>query len=209
MAARLQELYAQALARRDAGSTQDCVSPEDILALVRRDLGEERRLEILDHVMACNACRREFDLLRAIETAGAASAATPSSRSLRRRLAPVALAASLLLAVGVGVLVRNRGPSGDIPRGGNSSLVLLAPGAEASSAEPIRFVWSSIPGARQYRLEVLDAAESVIVAEQTADTTLLLPGGRLGMGDYRWWVRDATPGAQGASALRNLRIRSQ
>jgi len=70
---RLQELYAQALARRDLEpGSAECVSPEDLLALVRRDGPEERRLEILDHVMTCNECRRELALLQAVETAGAA-----------------------------------------------------------------------------------------------------------------------------------------
>ena len=54
----LQELYSRALARRNATGSDACVTPEDLLGLVRKDGPEARRLEILDHVMGCPACQR-------------------------------------------------------------------------------------------------------------------------------------------------------
>jgi hypothetical protein len=208
---RLQELYAQALARRDLEpGSAECVSPEDLLALVRRDGPEERRLEILDHVMTCNECRRELALLQAVETAGAAME-RPSREQPKiwDRWKPLALAASLLLAVGLGIAVRERSLSDDITRGGKS-IQLLAPPPEIPAGQPLLFVWHPLAGALRYRVEILDPADAVVFTAQTPDTIMRVPADRLRSDrDYRWWVRDATPGAQRSSPLRRLRIRSQ
>jgi hypothetical protein len=208
-ATRLQELYAQALARRSTAGTAECVSPDDLLALVRREGTESRRLEVLDHVMGCNPCRRELDLLRALEAAGAESAGV-SRPGLGRRLMPWALAASVLLAVGIGVAVRNNSQLSDTPRGGANGIVLLAPPIEVVSGEPITFVWRPVAGAHRYRVEILDDKDATLFAGQTTDTTLRWSGEQLRPGwTYRWWVRDATPGAQLVSPLRPLRVRRE
>jgi hypothetical protein len=208
---RLQELYAEALARRGLEpASGECVSPEDLLALVRREGSEERRLELLDHVMACNDCRRELALLQAIETAGAAME-RPSRQQPKiwDRWKPLALAASLLLAVGLGIAVRHRSSADDITRGGKS-IQLLAPPPEIAVGQPLVFVWHPLAGALRYRVEVLDRADAVVFTGETRDTMMRVSAGRLRPGgDYRWWVRDATPGAQRSSPLRRLRIRSQ
>lgn len=70
---RLRQLYQQGTAAREArggGATVVEVAPEDLLALVRGELPEERRLELFDVVMASERLRREFELLRAVERAG-------------------------------------------------------------------------------------------------------------------------------------------
>jgi hypothetical protein len=209
-ATRLQELYAQALARR--GKQIDatrCVSPEDLLALVTRQGAEEHRLEVLDHVMSCAECRREFELLQAIEAAGAAMAEPSPSLSWSRRWMPLALAASVVLAVGIGLAVRQTEPD-EINRGGTASIQLVAPDGEVPAGQPIAFTWHPLSGARRYRLELLDGSDAVVFSSETPDTTLVLPAGRLRAGGtYRWWVRDATPGAQRSSPLRRLRLRSE
>ena len=204
---RLQDLYAEALARRRM-APGDCVSPEDLLALIRQEGPEARRLEVLDHVMACRECHREFELLRAVEVAG--TDRQPVVRSIVQRLVPLALAASLLLAIGIGLAVRSRTGPEDISRGGASSLVLLSPPGEVAPGHPITFSWRPVPGARRYQLEVLDPNGTAVFSELTADTTLnwladwLQPGST-----YRWWVRAVTPGAELSSPLRPLRIRSK
>jgi hypothetical protein len=203
---RLQELYAQALARRGVAA-EGCVPPEELLALVRKDGKEEHRLQVLDHVMGCQACHREFELLRALEVAGG-SREPATVRSISRRFMPLALAASVLLAIGVGLLARSR--EGDTTRGGGPALVLLTPGAEAPAARPVTFSWAHLPGTEHYRLELLDRNGAVVFSQLTPDTSLTLPAALLPPGSsYRWWVRDATPGSQVASSLRALRIRSQ
>jgi hypothetical protein len=230
--ARLRELYQHALATRDGGRER-CASPEAMLALARREGTEEERLATLDHVMSCDACRRELDLLRAIEMAGARTTGAPGAAHSRdrpaaavvvpwKRVVPLALAASLLLAVGVGVRdrfgARDRGP--DVVRGagddGGGELTLLAPAAGASVAAgaPVVFAWRPDPDARRYVVEVLDADGRAVVSDTTADTTFALrdPSSRLTAGaEYRWWVRTvgATAGAQRASAARPLAVRGQ
>jgi hypothetical protein len=201
---RLQELYAQALARR-GNEAQGCVSPEELLALVRREGDEGQRLQVLDHVMGCQACHREFELLRAVEAAGAASQGSGRIRSISRRIMPLALAASVLLAIGVGLMVRNR--EGDITRGGGPGLVLLTPATEVAPAQPVIFSWRPLTGAQSYRFELLDRSGAAVVSQLTPDTSLTVPAGQLQPGStYQWWVRDATPGSQVASSLRVLRI---
>jgi hypothetical protein len=205
---RLQDLYAEALARRRI-APGGCVSPEDLLALIRQEGPEARRLEVLDHVMGCGECHREFELLRALEVAGVGGR-PPVVRSLVRRLVPLALAASLLLAVGIGLAVRNRTGPEDIPRGGTHNLVLLTPEAEVAPGQPITFSWRPVPTAGRYQLEVLDANGTAVFSALTADTALTWPADRLRAGStYRWWVRDVTPGAEVSSLLRSLRVRSK
>jgi hypothetical protein len=216
---RLRELYERALAERGAPERARCASPEAILALVRREGAEERRLETLDHVMACDACRAEFELLRAIEQAGAgagaarAPAARPWSSGGWRRAAPLALAASVLLAVGVGVWQQVGGRAGpEVERGAPDSVTLLAPAAGTAAGATVRFVWHSVPGARRYDLEVMDAGGAVVYATTTADTVVTVRDtARLRPAtDYRWWVRATDDaGAQRASAVRRLRVRRE
>lgn len=66
---RLREAYEQILSRRPAGSRISCVSPDELLDLAEQQLTRSRRLEVLDHVMGCGACREDFELLRAIREA--------------------------------------------------------------------------------------------------------------------------------------------
>ena len=215
----LQELYERALTERAAPDRADCVSPPEILALVRREDGEERRLATLDHVLACTACRREFELLRAIELAGEQAGAVrqPAPRAWAiggwRQVAPLGLAAAVLLAVGLGVwqrAPRHDGP--DVERGASDSVTLLAPAADTAASAPVTFVWRSVPGARRYELEVLDAGGTPVYGLTTSDTVVTLADARrLAPGaEYRWWVRVSNDaGSQRASPMRRLRVRGE
>jgi len=175
---------------------------------VRKQGDEARRLQALDHVMGCAACHREFELLRALEAAGDGSREPATVRSIGRRIMPLALAASVVLAIGVGLVMRNR--ESDTTRGGGSALVLLTPAAEVAPAQPVTFSWRPFPGAQRYRLELLDRNGAAMFSQLTPDTSLTLPPELLQPGSsYRWWVRDATPGSNVASSLRALRIRSK
>ena len=154
---RLRELYTAAVAGRPAGA-EPHPAPEAIAALARREGPEEARLATLDHVMGCDDCRREFDLLRTLERAGAQSgvAARPAGR--RAWFMPAALAASLLLAVGIGRQVLRSG-SDDTTRGDGESgaIVLVQPGAEMPAGQSLTFAWRPVSGASRYELELLDA----------------------------------------------------
>jgi hypothetical protein len=204
---RLRELYAIAQAGRPAGPGGEHPAPEAIAALVRREGPEDGRLATLDHVMSCADCRRDFDLLRAVERAGVESGAT--GRSGRRAwLMPAALAASFLLAVGLGRTVLRSGGD-DTTRGDDRGAVtLVQPGREARAGDSLTFSWRAVPGASRYEIEVLNAGGGVVASAATTDTTISSEATRLlPPGDYRWWVRATTPDARALrSAIRPLRL---
>ena len=213
----LRELYDRMLDARRTGGRIQCTSPERILAVVRRTGSDEDRLTTLDHVMSCGECAREFELVRAIEDVGMESVtsrpAVPAPpRASWRRYTPLALAASLVLAVGVGLLWRD-GPSGsDGVTRGTSAVTLLAPPAEVRSNGGIAFAWRPVAGTVRYELEVVDSTGAVAFSTTTSDTTAALPNTtRLAPGAaYRWWVRASdAAGAQRASEMRRLRVRNQ
>lgn len=204
---RLRELYATAQAGRTAGEGGEHPAPEAIAALVGREGPEEARLATLDHVMACPECRRDFDLLRAVERAGVESGAAARPGGRRSWFMPAALAASVLLAVGVG-RVALRSDGGDTTRGGGDAVELVQPGPEAAAGDAITFSWHAVPGASRYELELLDAGGGVAALATTTDTTASPASARaLPPGDYRWWVRATTSDARSLrSALRPLRL---
>jgi hypothetical protein len=201
----MREIYGGVMTARARRGPSACPTPEAILALVRREGSEESRLATLDHVMSCADCRSEFDLLRSIELAGAEAGG--AARPGRRWLAPVALAASVLLAVVIGRYALPGTPEPDVVRSGEKErLTLLAPPTQATTGAPLLFAWHPIPGASRYRLEVMDTAGEVVLEAETADTAILLRGAAdLGPGDYQWWV-GATAPEEARSALRPLRL---
>jgi hypothetical protein len=205
---RLRELYVTALTGQSAGAAGEHPSPEVLAELVRREGSEEARLATLDHVMRCAECRREFDLLRSVERAGVESGAAGRAGGRRAWLMPAALAASVLLAVGVGRTVL-RSAGDDTTRGdGHGTVVLVQPGREARAGDALTFAWRAVPGASRYELELLDAGGGVLASAATTDTTVSPAAARaLPPGDYRWWVRATTPDARSLrSALRPLRL---
>ena len=203
---RLRELYTTALAGRSLAAGPSHPSPEALAALARREGPEEARLATLDHVMSCAECRREFDLLRAIERAGSHTGGTAARRTW---FVPAALAASVLLAVGIGRQAL-RSASEDTPRGSDGgTIALVQPGAEASAGQSVVFAWHPVPGASRYELELLDAGGGLAASATTADTSAAPEAARsLPPGEYRWWVRATTADARSLrSAIRPLRLR--
>lgn len=214
--ARLRDLYARGL--HTPHERRECPTPEAMLALVRGEGDEEQRLASLDHVMACAECSREFELLRALDRADAEDASgvvprptrvTPMRRSSPwRRYAPLAIAATILVAVGVQLAGRDAGR--DVMRGDPATVALVSPPTEVLFGVPVEFTWRRVADALRYELEVLDAAGNVTHAATTADTTATVSGATLPPGDYRWWVRAATGvGDQRASEMRRLRVLRQ
>jgi hypothetical protein len=212
---RLRELYRKTLAE-GSGLTRagavSCVSPEQLLDLVRREGAEQSRLTILDHVMACPSCRHEFDLLRAVEQAGVESGARPRARWQWHRLAPVGLAASLLLALGVAIGLNRAGDRPDQLRGAPGGVTLLAPAAQVAADGPITFVWRPVRHANRYILELLEGSGggAVALSRETSDTAVVLDPKLLQPGaQYAWWVRAVTPAGELTSSLQPLRLRTR
>ena len=215
---RLRDLYQHSLDTRRVGERGECPAPERLLALVRREGSEEERLHTLDHTMSCAECLRELDLLRAIEKSGAgmASSATSSARTMPswRRAVPLALAASLVLAVSLVVRDREAADSGiDRTRGTDAQLVVHAPrDMEIGRADSLVIAWRPEPGATRYTVEVLDDAGRAVLTGTTTDTVIVVRNdGRMLPGRaYQWWVRAfGASGAQASSPLGRLRVTNQ
>ena len=209
----LREAYQRVLDSRRVTGRELCVDPEAMLSLLRREGAEERRLEVLDHVMGCGACRSEFELLRSMEEAdsGTTERARPAVLRIRPRLAvPLALAASVVLVVTVGQRLWSPAAT-DVERGVPDGLTLLGPPAEIAAGASPTFSWKPVPGAQDYELEVLDEKGTVVWSAKTKETSVTMTDpGVLAPGSYRWWVRAATASRdQRASAVRSLRIRAK
>jgi hypothetical protein len=203
---RLKEIYGATMAR----SRDEHPSPESLLALARREGSEESRLATLDHAMSCASCRAELDLLRSIERAGAETGAgTGAARRSGRRnwFVPAALAATVLLAVGIGRTVLVPGGGEPVRSGHASALAVVAPAGEAAVGEPLTFAWRPVDGAVRYRVELMNEGGDVAIEAETRDTAVTLDGvRRLAEGDYRWWVLAMTPRPGPRSELRLLRL---
>ena len=203
---RLREMYGAELERGTTGVGTAHVTAEAIAALVRRAGPEQERLVTLDHVMRCRDCRAEFDLLRSIEQAGRQSGAARAG-ARRTWFIPAAIAATVLLAIGIGRLVPGSRDDG-LTRGGTDALVLMQPPTDAAAGDSLMFLWNAVPRARRYSVEVLDTGGSVVAAAETTDTSVT-PGtaAALPPGNYTWWVRATTADARTVrSAMRPLRL---
>ena len=206
----LRAAYERAVSARTPGGRAGCPRPDALVALVQREGSEPTRLETLDHTMGCAACRQEFELLRAIH-AGERRAAGPKVHPLGwHRPLMLAIAASLVLAVGLGPGREwLTGNDIDTMRSADTGVVALLPEAGATVAsDSIEFAWRRVNGATRYHVELLTTGGEVRLAAATSDTSIalaipadLVPGG------YRWWVRAELPGGQQRSDARALTVR--
>lgn len=207
---RLQKLYAGRVAGRTGSEPH--ASPDAILAVVTREGSEVERLATLEHVMACAECHREYQWLTAVNEAGLEAKGSTAAAPRRAwwRGAPMAMAASLLVAVGAGVVLSGVLRTGDDrERGASSDISLVGPADQVLATGPITFTWHAAPGVSRYVLEVQDADGSVAIADTTADTSATVTDlSRLRPDSaYRWWVREATNGEEPrSSAFRDLRL---
>lgn len=202
---RLRELYAAAASGRPRPESHP--APEALAALARREGPEDARLATLDHVMGCADCRRDLDLLRTVERAGAESGARREA-SRRAWLVPAALAASLLLAIGISQVLRSSADDATRGEGTTGAVVLVHPAAALPAGAPITFAWRPVAGAGRYELELLDGAGAVTASATTVDTSATPEStGSLPPGEYRWWVRATTSDARVVrSPVRPLRL---
>jgi hypothetical protein len=144
--------------------------PEALLAVAERSGTEAVRLEVLDHVMACAACRRELDLIRASISAAPMSRPTTWFRSPSVGL--MALAAMLLIVAGVKLYMAS-GDAESGPRLRGSSAVSTYPVRWTQSAGA-SLAWRPTSDATSYRLEVIDEAGNAVVDSTMRDTSFVL-----------------------------------
>ena len=206
---RLQRLYTRRLSERDAERTDAHASAERIVSLIRREGSEEERLATVEHVMSCAGCHRDYEWLKSVDQAATETwRGVEAARPLRRRL-PLALAATVLVALGAGLLLARLRPGGETVRGDGGEIALVAPRDTAAGLGVLTFIWRPLPEASGYVLEVQRDDGAVAFTDTTSDTLLAIadPEAMLPPADYRWWVRELTDGAEPrSSAYRDLRL---
>jgi hypothetical protein len=162
--------------------------PEQLERIVHGEGSEAERLALLEHVLRCQTCGPELDLLRAAnEGARAAHRQMPAERWL-------ALAALAILVIGFGTLTlrsRRLAPTDDVMRGHAAAMSLIAPESGASLALPIHLAWHAVDDAVSYRVELLSTKGDLIGAWTTHDTTLAIADSARvrASGSYDVWVR--------------------
>jgi len=187
---RLRLAYGTALEGRTDESPRSHPEPEALVALAERSGSEAGRLEVLDHVMACDVCRRDLDLVRASLSA----AGMPRHRTWFRSpsVGIMAIAASLLLVAGVSLLSTSR----DVETGPRLR------GGSAVSTYPVRWLpagaaglaWRPTADAVSYRLEVIDETGSALVDSTTRDTSFVFADSLAKTQRALSWIVTATRG---------------
>ena len=169
---RLRTAYRAALETRVRTDRVLHPEPEALVAVAERSGSEAVRLEILDHVMSCDACRHELDLVRASLTA----AGMPRQRTWFRSPAVgmLAIAATLLIVAGVRLFVAKS--SGDVDAGPTLR------GGSAVATYPARWLpnvgaglaWRPAASAESYRIEIVDVSGAAVVDSTMRDTTFVV-----------------------------------
>jgi len=182
----VQRLYQFAIDERPRNG---CVDEQELLALVQQSGSEKSRLAVLDHVMTCGACRREFELLRAINLSGP----TPSTHRreaplLKRTQVWLPLAATILIGFAATLYLGTSRSAPTVTRGANDSLTAIEPIGEVATG-PVTFIWHSVEGAIAFDLEVTRQDGSIVSSATTRDTALVVDAAWLERpGIYSWWV---------------------
>jgi len=146
--------------------------PEALVAVAERSGSEAVRLEVLDHVMACEACRRELDVVRASLLA----AGMPRQRTWFRSpaIGMMAIAATLLVVAGVRLFMTSSVDQEAGPRLRGGSAVTTYPARWLPSVGA-GLAWRPTAGAESYRLEVVDENGAAVVDSTMRDTTVVVP----------------------------------
>lgn len=207
---------------RNDGTPPSPPAPEDIANALSGQLSDEEMVHTLDDALRHGAAD-DVALLYALRSA--ARDAVPEQPvqdavigpvvpiSGARRRVPAwtwALAASLVLALGIPLWLRTRDvtPVDDMRgRVSASTPVLMTPAPAAGVQDSMRFTWTRVTGARSYVVEWLDTTGQPVQTLSTVDTSvvLTLSDAEAGARVTAWWVTarfDNAPDAR--SALRPL-----
>jgi len=180
----LRDAYERGLPKSDGSSNLDDVSAERLRRLVEQEGSLSERLRTLDVALSTAEGRRELEIAWA-----AARASRPPRRSWQR----YAIAASIVVVVGVSALLVRRGPTpgGTVLRGNESPVTLVAPVGEVKADRATRFLWRAVGNAERYQIVVVDTAGAELYAAETRDTAMSLPDSvKLVPGRaYLWWVQ--------------------
>ena len=186
---RLRDAYQLSLQDR-AKSRVMHAAPEALLALAERSGSEAVRLATLDHVMSCDVCRRDFDLIRASVVA----AGVPKQRTWFRSpsVGLIAVAAMLLMVAGVRLFMSSADSEAGPRLRGSAGVatydVRWLPTVGAGLA------WKPAVGAEHYRVEVVDEGGTAVVDTSVRDTVFVVADSLLRNRRGMTWSVTATLG---------------
>lgn len=196
----LANAYQRGVRNDDPGA---CPEPDTLRRVIEGRTNEAERLEVVNHVMACESCRRDFDLLDALHQAGSSTSPT---RAVSRWSVPLA-AAAVALIVAVTLWGPWAGPETPVFRGGDSQVQLITTD-DTFSPGMVRLVWHAVPNTVQYELRLTTTEGVVVTTRQVTDTTATFEGDWTAeTGEYQWRVsaRQAD-GTSVSSAVGGFRI---
>lgn len=199
---RMRGLYTRSTARRAASDPPRVVSLEAMIDVLEQRGSEETRRELLAEILRSPACREEFELLRAVVRASQPVKAPRFFSPLWRWAAGIVVVAGL----GLTALLWQR-PREQV-RGSGGAIELYAPAENARAQSLPAFVWSALPGALQYRLEVVTDTGAVAFSTTVRDTTATAPrAAALPPGHYLWLILAEMPaGLAVRSAVRSFNL---
>lgn len=180
------------------------LSSHELAAFVDGVLSPEERNRLLQHVSACDACRREMrEVVDVVEK---------RRPGWRRATGPVAaLAATLVLMV---PLLRLGPDEVEVVRSpifetGPPAITLLTPREEMRRTEPIRFTWHAVGEGLTYQLVLSDDDGEIVWSATLGDTVAIpTPDFRLQHGRYSWQVEALLEdGGVARSQRRRLEVR--
>jgi len=191
------------------------------------------RLAAEFHLAGCRHCRERLIALYDIEAEARFDEAAPSSLKHRvtktpvhwihslRPYVPLALAASLVMAVGLSIFVYwNTQSTSETPRigglrrssGASSDLALASPpnGAQLN-ASPVEFRWTDAGNGARYELTLTDEKGDIIIQEKPTTTSLVIDIAKLRLstqGTYYWSVSARLPdGTSRESGIASFSLR--
>jgi hypothetical protein len=176
-------------ASRENAARAGCIAPDQIVDLVEHRTPDPERLPQLSHVLSCEHCLREYEILRSLRSGAELMA---PGRWMRT---PVARAIQLVLVAGVVAFAAYTVTSWF---GARNAVPLMSPRGRVATSAPLVLRWHAVPGAASYRVEVGASAGVVRFSVFALDTVQSVPDSvRLTAGTPYWWrvhavMRDGT-----------------
>ncbi|HEX4954870.1 MAG TPA: hypothetical protein VF017_15880 [Thermoanaerobaculia bacterium] len=134
-----------------------CPHPRRLWQAAHRQIGGASLRRVVDHVIECPACARDWRAFEAHSRPPVVREPEPLWRRLLQGLRPAVLvpaAALLLLSAGVVFLLQGPLDRGQVERGGELAIESLVPADARLSREDPVLRWKAVPGASSYDLVV-------------------------------------------------------
>ena len=165
------ELYREGVSS-SGPDPEGCPRPEKLEMLASRAGPEAERMKTLDHVMGCESCREEFELLRAIASSERSDTETAQTSGFR---IPFALAASITGLVAVGAMWQLSNRPDPVVRGPADSVRVVEPIGTVDDLGVVR--WTGSDDDAQFELVLSDLGGTPFFTTTTSDTVVTIPDG--------------------------------